>query len=343
MNRQLIRQGRAVVRAALVVSVLAAFVGSAGAQGVRFQEVRPPDIELSFSAISFADAATGMLIGERVLEDEKSAVFVTSDGCKTFTSDLGTLRGRLLAGTFVDPKNGWIVGEQGAVMATTDGGATWNVQTSKALTDLYAVSFVSPQIGWAVGQNSTVVKTTNGGRTWRVLSGGQPSGEVGEGAVMYMGCDFINEQTGFAAGAGETGMIVKTSDGGTTWTNVYEAPDNLQTIVFSDSMNGWAGGKYGLFLVTTDGGATWEQVDAGTEEDIFSIAVGDSGHMWLSGDYGTIGYSTDMGQTWVLVGVQVEIFGSMKDLIRPVTGVAAIGNRAWAVTNAGRVLHFMLD
>jgi photosystem II stability/assembly factor-like uncharacterized protein len=298
---------------------------------------------LSFAAIHFENPMTGMLVGERVFEDDKSAVIVTSDGGATWQSDLGTVSGRLLGGRFFDAEKGWVVGEQGAVMATSDGGATWDVQTSKALADLFDVHFVSDQIGWAVGQNSTVVKTTNGGNTWSVLVGGQPSGEVGEGAVMYMGVHFLDETTGFAAGSGVTGVIDRTTDGGKTWETVFEAEENLRGISFMDSTTGWATGKYGLLLATTDAGETWEQKEVGTEEDIYSVSPGDEGHIWISGDYGTIAYSGDLGDTWRLVSVSVEFFGTMKELRGPIMAVSAIGNEAWAITDVGRVLYFRLD
>ncbi len=342
-RRRLVFRARRAVSAAFAVTALVTCASLALAQTVRFQQIRPPDIELSYSALEFADATTGILIGERVFEDDKSAVYTTTDSGENWQADLGSVAGRLLGGSMLDPTHAWVVGEAGAVMATKDGGATWDVQTSKALTDLYEVQFVTPEKGWAVGQNSTVVTTNNGGRTWNVLTGGQPSGEVGEGAVMYMGAHFLDETTGFVAGAGITGIIAKTTDGGETWTTVYEATDNLSAITFADPMNGWAGGKYGLVLATTDGGVTWEQVDAGTEEDIYSIAVGNAGHIWLSGDYGTIGYSEDLGQTWQLIAVEVEFFGTMKELTLPIMGITAVGNSAWAVTNAGRVLHFMIE
>ncbi|MBT7097886.1 hypothetical protein HN937_10965, partial [Candidatus Poribacteria bacterium] len=80
-----------------------------------------------------------------------------------------------------------------------------------------------------------------------------------------------------------------------------------------------------------------------TEEDIWAISAVSPTTAWYSGDLGTIGYTTDGGSTWQTVGVQVEFFGQKKDLTRPINGISALGSKAWAVTDYGRVLYFELQ
>ena len=71
------------------------------------------------------------------------------------------------------------------------------------------------------------------------------------------GVHFINADTGWATG--DTGTILKTTDGGSTWNKQtsFVSYSSLKCIYFVDANHGWAAGKYGAITRTTDGGATW--------------------------------------------------------------------------------------
>jgi len=321
---------------ALLVGITQSVMGQ-----VSFQQLREPNTDISFNAMSVAAPGTIVLAGEQVFENEKGVVSVSSDRGKTWALVKGLTRGRLLGVTMVDGMNGWAVGEGGAVVATTDGGKKWTSQTSKVLVDLYDVFFLNPRKGWAVGANSTVVTTSDGGRTWQVLAGGQPSGQVGEGEVMLMGVSFISETVGFAAGAGETGVIRSTTDGGKTWKVVHTTEDGLFDISFSSPRQGWAVGKFGTVIMTSDGGATWKAQPGGSEEDLIGVEAGDDKNVWASGEYGAIAYTTNGGTKWNSVSVPVTIGGKSKPLTAKVSDIAAIKNEAWAMTDFGRVIYFV--
>jgi photosystem II stability/assembly factor-like uncharacterized protein len=71
-------------------------------------------------------------------------------------------------------------------------------------------------------------------------------------------------QVGYAVGAGldsmggQTGLILKTTDGGTTWTpQASGVPSPLNSVYFKDDDNGYAVGSAAAAIRTTDGGATW--------------------------------------------------------------------------------------
>ena len=68
--------------------------------------------------------------------------------------------------------------------------------------------------------------------------------------------------------AGHDGVIVRSADGGKTWTRSRVAPWTpdivdpsegvpVMDLLFTDAQNGFAIGAYSLMLVTADGGATW--------------------------------------------------------------------------------------
>jgi photosystem II stability/assembly factor-like uncharacterized protein len=89
--------------------------------------------------------------------------------------------------------------------------------------------------------------------------------------VSLSAVDFIDQNTGWTVGDG--GTIMRTDDGGTTWTQQSSGVGgSVTSIDFTDAKNGWATGydSYGgldssysrsYLLHTTDGGATWQKVD----------------------------------------------------------------------------------
>ena len=78
----------------------------------------------------------------------------------------------------------------------------------------------------------------------------------------FMSNCFIDENTGWSAG--NNGTIVKTTNGGDTWfSQSINTSDNIHSIFFVDSLNGWIAlyefvpERHGSVMHTTDGGETW--------------------------------------------------------------------------------------
>ncbi|RMF89706.1 MAG: hypothetical protein D6741_17580, partial [Planctomycetota bacterium] len=103
---------------------------------------------------------------------------------------------------------------------------------------LHDVIFRGPH-GWAVGEHGTI-RHTSDGKTWEF----QRSGTQASLRSVY----FLDERTGWAAGGevlpgsqGSVGVVLKTDDGGRTWTPI--ARGNLPLVLkigFFDAGHGWA-------------------------------------------------------------------------------------------------------
>jgi hypothetical protein len=77
------------------------------------------------------------------------------------------------------------------------------------------------------------------------------------------GASFVDASTGTVVG--EYGTIVRTTDGGNSWT--IQASGTTQTlwaVSFTDANNGTAVGEAGVILRTTDSGAHWASQPSGT-------------------------------------------------------------------------------
>lgn len=114
---------------------------------------------------------------------------------------------------------------------------------------------------------------------------------------------FVNTNIGFACG--ENGTIIKTANGGTTWSVLNTGTTHtLNSIFFTDSNNGYAVGGLdmvgGIVLKTTNGGTNWtlQTVCNSVINDVFFTSATTG---YIAGAYtcGTGLYkTTDAGLTW---------------------------------------------
>lgn len=108
--------------------------------------------------------------------------------------------------------------------------------------------------------------------------------------------------SGILWAAGNHGKIVRSEDGGESWT-IQPVPvdDNLQDLGAWDSERALAVGNGGVVLVTADGGATWQPVETPRSQivnKLFRVVVRPGLEAWAVGAGGMIIVSRDAGVTW---------------------------------------------
>jgi len=174
--------------------------------------------------------------------------------------------------------------DQPRMMKTIDGGRTWTAWDMRAHASiLIDTFFLDDRRGWVVGGKAddpapltrdelkpVILFTEDGGTTWVNRLAGQevdfPFGEWG------WKIQFLSDQLGFVSLENFIdAAIVKTSDGGLTWTRIPvvdpQGNANLEGVGFVDELRGWVGGwgdreftgRYSS--ATEDGGATWRNAN----------------------------------------------------------------------------------
>jgi photosystem II stability/assembly factor-like uncharacterized protein len=190
---------------------------------------------------------------------------------------------------FLDEDRGWAVNSDGKIIKTEDGGANWQPQFHAPNVYLRCIAFSNEQTGW-VGTTTPanrLFRTRDAGQTWTPVSG------LPEVAPFICGLSVVNDSVIYASGTNDPGNIpggaanipgvIKSSDGGETWTgfDLREHANLLVDIFFPEPDRGWVvGGKADVpnpttrsrvkpvVLFTEDGGLTWTNLLADMQADL---------------------------------------------------------------------------
>ena len=251
---------------------------------------------------------------------------------------------------FTDSLYGWIVGDSGTIIHTADGGITWVAQESPTDNDIINVFFLDRNRGWASSTNFSTVpygtvllKTINGGADWTGSS--YPVDDIFITCILYL--DSLNGWMG-----GKPHALVKTTDGGITWTQAAIDTSVLAFfpvlgIRFYDSNYGYAcGGMFdiaGVIWRTSNGGDLWYAIDPSEApaDEVHELYCFDSLHVIGAGGDPDFGYgvgmirTSDGGQSWNYqeLGIQGNAFDlDFRDQ-----------KEVWAPLGPGRKLIYSLD
>lgn len=144
---------------------------------------------------------------------------------------------------------------------------------------------------------------------------------------------WVGTSTGWAVGV--NGTVLKTADGGSSWTVQDPATHNdLTGVSFATANIGWTVGISGTIKKTVDGGTTWTSQTSGTSANFrwvsfassnIGVAVGDAGSSTV-----TIRYTSDGGATWRAAATTSTV---------GLTGVQMVSTTVgWAVGGTGQIL-----
>ncbi|MEK9182905.1 MAG: Ig-like domain-containing protein [Patescibacteria group bacterium] len=113
--------------------------------------------------------------------------------------------------------------------------------------------------------------------------------------------DMVDSAVGFAVGDG--GKILKTTNGGQTWSVVYTGSGDIYYGIDMVSANtGWAVGLSGKIIKTTDGGSNWSIQGAGvTTNLLYDVSAVNSLEAAAVGAGGIVLRTTDGGANWTLL------------------------------------------
>lgn len=211
-------------------------------------------------ALSWSPCRTVNLFNVRVSLTKRSIESPQARGFQVL--DINVLNNRMLFA--VARGNDNRQAEYAAVLGTSDGGKSWHTLLSHPDMWFYSVRFVTSTTGWVAGYDGLVMKTTDGGMSWTKQHTGVHS------ALIRI--QMIDQKTGWVMG--RDGELLHTSDGGRNWrshklkghgwvesnNSRKEFAGWLNSLFFSDHVNGWIVGGEAKVYHSTDGGVSWQPV-----------------------------------------------------------------------------------
>ena len=133
-------------------------------------------------------------------------------------------------------------------------------------------------------------------------------------------------------GVGSEGMVVRTTNGGKSWSYLSVDPKfDLLAVDFTSPQQGIAVGSRGVIFYTQDGGETWLPGNTGANVTLYALDMLDATHGWAAGAQGVLLRTNDAGQTWQRVDA-----GATQDLHDLIFIDAMNG---WVVGDGGTILH----
>lgn len=168
--------------------------------------------------------------------------------------------------------------------------------------DFRNLSFPTATTGYISGPSNALYKTTNGGNDWSYIAPAATG--LSNGSIQCV--HFINSDTGFIAGSqiGVSGggrFIKRTTNGGTSWTDVTPATISTSTVydmAFFQPGVGIAVATNNKAFRTTDNGLNWTAIT--TPATAYSVAVAGTQNA-IAVANGSIMRSTDQGLTWTSI------------------------------------------
>ena len=301
---------------------------------------RPGLSAYGLNDLQFTDAQHGWAVGAA------GAILHTEDGGVTWAAQTSAVTETFTRVAFVDNLWGWAGGNwakngvHSPLQRTTDGGATWApvslptsdlISPDETLDDFY---LFDRNTGWVI-LGSYVYRTTDGGVSWspppnttdtvicngtncRIFFLDALRGWVASGLCDPMTCGF--------------GVVSRTTDGGSTWTDISGAA-RPHDIFFDSPTEGWlatTGGTFnnGGIYHTTDGGATWMRQSTFPATSLHFL---DRNRGWAVGPGSAVQRTTDGGATWQALSPQTaDIALEAVQFIGGNTGFAVgEGDRDW--------------
>lgn len=186
------------------------------------------------------------------------------------------------------------VGERGHIFLSDDQGETWRAVSSPTSATLTAVAFASERVVVAVGHDAVIVRSDDRGEHWQMIQSAPQDEEPLLGLWFdESGRGFAVGAYGRFAASSDLGLTWEARE---VETSGEERHLNALTRLATDTYV--IVGESGTLLRSSDGGAHWEQVSSPYAGSFFGVLALPDGSALAFGMRGHIVRSEDDGASW---------------------------------------------
>ena len=245
----------------------------------------------TFTDISFGTNKVGYICGSM------GTLLKSTDSGKTWTRIQSGIQPSLNCIQALDDKN--VYTARNELYHTKDGGATWETAGLENVgSGIFDLHFVSQNTGF-IAKNG-VMKSTDAGKTWKLKF--DAAADQDYYALNYNQLQFLDGDNGFCAGGktydgNSVGNLVKTTDGGETWTSLKMQMSQITDFHFLDANNGFVFNFNQELWKTTDGGKIWSKVSSAVPEKYPDTYFVNASKIIMRTS-SSIYHSVDGGVTW---------------------------------------------
>jgi photosystem II stability/assembly factor-like uncharacterized protein len=136
---------------------------------------------------------------------------------------------------------------------------------------------------------------------------------------------------------GERGLIYKSTNGGSNWTDKSRnIPQSFEKIFFLNNSTGYVLTTNGILFKTINSGEIWDQVVTGiVTDETYSIEFTNEQTGYIASAWGKIYKTTNGGGNWIVQNTNTIYFWKASHFINSLTGFCIGANKIARTTNGG--------
>ena len=201
----------------------------------------------------------------------------TNDGSVLYSSNNGAswstsyrIKDIYFSNLYFKTRNvGVITGYTNTVLITKDAGLTFS-NAYPGINSYYDQGFISlSDVIFLVGTNRAIVKSSDYGITWNPLN--TNLGSITNDVIHFYSIYMFNLNIGFVVG--EKGCVLKTINGGVSWTYNSITDNDLKSVIMINQNNIMTVGANGCIFMSKDSGNKWSQIPSGTTQNLNYINI----------------------------------------------------------------------
>jgi photosystem II stability/assembly factor-like uncharacterized protein len=312
------RKWRIAAQVAVVLFAVVGYIVSSEGNTTQFHMLPALQTEAASNSL-LLDATTD---GQRILiAGEQGHILYSDDNGISWTHAQVPVSLATTAVTFAGAHNAWAATHDGVLLRSTNYGEIWQTKLTGVDIARLSADAAEARVNRLQAEIDLAEPDALEDLEWALddalFAFEDASAAIDDGVTMpLLDVWFENERKGFALGA--YGILLLTSDSGSTWSLISERLDNLDNyhlygITRSVSGTLLVAGEAGTLVRSRDHGETWDRLDSPYQGSFFGAVAAQDGGLLAFGLRGNVFRSTDEGDTWsaVVTNDQRTLLGGM--------------------------------